>query len=309
MKREYVEEKQDLSNSTSMFSNLHHHPHSSKFQHPSQPQPHHPTATECPPTSQEADSHCRSPNRRRNVIKEDPLAFPPPPPTNDGATIEVVRRPRGRPPGSKNKPKAPVIITGDSSEPTMSPYVLELPPGVDIIESTTRFCRKRNMGLCVLNGNGVVANVILKQPSTTPGATVTFHGRFDILSISATILPPGGLVAGNGLFTLYVAGPQGQVVGGLVVGPLVSAGTIYLIAASFNNPSFHRLQQVDHDQDAAARDGGHDSQKEASGGGDSAAPASGGISMYSYKPSDVIWTPTTRQPQPPPPPPPPPPPY
>ncbi|KAJ6930373.1 hypothetical protein NC652_014023 [Populus alba x Populus x berolinensis] len=43
----------------------------------------------------------------------------------DGATIEVVRRPRGRPPGSKNKPKPPVIITREP-EPAMSPYILEV---------------------------------------------------------------------------------------------------------------------------------------------------------------------------------------
>ncbi|GFP92138.1 putative DNA-binding protein escarola [Phtheirospermum japonicum] len=65
---------------------------------------------------------------------------------SDGATIEVVRRPGGAP-RSKNRPKPPVIVTRDSpSEPSMSPYVLELPPGVDVIESTARFCRKRGTG-------------------------------------------------------------------------------------------------------------------------------------------------------------------
>lgn len=302
MKREFVEDKQE--DHANMFSKLHH----TKFQH-LPPPPHHPSsaAAEYPPTSQEADSHSPSPSpdRHRNAAaKEDPLPYPQRPPSNDGATIEVVRRPRGRPPGSKNKPKPPVIITRDSAEPAMSPYVLELPAGVDIIESTTRFCRKRNMGLCLLNGNGVVTNVTLKQPSTTPGTTVTFHGRFDILSISATILPPGGAAAANGPFALSLAGPQGQVVGGHVVGPLVSAGTIYLVAANFSNPSFHRLQQVDqHDQEESGRDGdGHDSPKSSSGGGGgSVPPTSGGGSMYSYQPADVIWAPATRQPPPPPP--------
>ncbi|KAG8369190.1 hypothetical protein BUALT_Bualt15G0125400 [Buddleja alternifolia] len=210
---------------------------------------------------------------------------PPPPPLNDGATIEAVRRPRGRPAGSKNKPKPPVVITRvDSSEPSMSPYILELPPGVDVIESTARFCRKRNLGLYVLNGNGVVTDVTLKQPnSTTPGATVTFHGRFDILSISATILPAGA-TRGNGLFTISLAGPQGQMVGGLVVGPLVAAATIYLTAATFSNPSFHRLEG----------DG-----REAVSGGDS--ESGGMIPIYSYQSSDVIWAPAARPPSPPPP--------
>lgn len=281
--------------------------HNTKFQHLSQPPHHHSSAdVDYPPTSQEADSHTPSPDRRRNAANEDSLPFPQRPPSNDGATIEVVRRPRGRPPGSKNKPKPPVIITRDSAEPAMSPYVLELPAGVDIIESTTRFCQKRNMGLCLLNGNGAVTNVTLKQPSTTPGTTVTFHGRFDILSISATILPPGSAAAANGPFALSLAGPQGQVVGGHVVGPLVTAGTIYLVAANFSNPSFHRLQQVDHEQEESGRDGGLDSPKSGSGGRSGSLPqTSGGASMYSYQPADVIWAPAARQQQQQPPPPPP----
>ncbi|KAL1546783.1 AT-hook motif nuclear-localized protein 17-like [Salvia divinorum] len=220
----------------------------------------------------------------------------PDPHRSDGATIELLRRSRGRPPGSRNKPKPPVFIT---AEPAMSPYVLELPAGVDIVDSTARFCRRRGVGLCLLSGNGAVVNVTLNQPSATPGATVTFHGRFDILSISATVLPPGAAAAAAaGPFAVSVAGPQGQVVGGHVVGPLISAGTIYLVAVNFSNPSFHRLQQVDLDQEENGRDGDRDSPKTTSGGGSGgAAPTS----MYSYQPNDVVWAPATRY-QPPPPP-------
>ncbi|KAK6130671.1 hypothetical protein DH2020_035573 [Rehmannia glutinosa] len=292
MKREYPEHHHHS-------TPIHHH----KFHLHSQPSPphlRHPTAAAAHDTSEEADSHSPTTHQPTDDPFGFPLPPPPPPQTSDGATIEVVRRPRGRPPGSKNKPKPPVVVTRDASQPSMSPYVLELPAGVDLIESTARFCRRRSIGLCVLNGNGVVSNVTLKQPSTTPGATVTFHGQFEILSISATILPAGILppAEGNGSFTISLAGPQGQVVGGLVVGPLISAGTIYLIAATFNSPSFERLQQAaEHDEAAAAGDGGHGSPQAVSGG------ESGGAPIYSYQPTDVIWAPTARQPQPPPAPP------
>lgn len=134
--------------------NTHHHLHN--FHHPPFQ-----LTRECQ-TSEEADSttHRMSPTDRPDPLNPQPVnAVAPPPPSsaaaaaNDGATIEVVRRPRGRPPGSKNKPKPPVIITRDA-EPSMSPYILEIPTGVDIINSITKFCRKRNMGLCVLNGSG-----------------------------------------------------------------------------------------------------------------------------------------------------------
>lgn len=209
---------------------------------------------------------------------------------SDGATIELLRRPRGRPPGSRNKPKPPVFVTRDSNN--MSPYVLELPGGVDIVDSTARFCGKRSVGLCLLSANGAVANVTLRQPS--PGATVTFHGRFDILSISATVLPPGATAAAAaGPFAVTVAGPQGQVVGGHVVGPLVSAGTIYLVGVNFTNPSFHRLQPVD------GQEGDRDSPETNSGSGSGGPPPT---SLYSYPQNDVVWAPATRH-QPPPPPP------
>lgn len=198
----------------------------------------------------------------------------------------------------------------------MSPYILEIPTGVDIINSVTKFCRKRNMGLCVLNGSGTVTNVTLRQPSTTPVSTVTFHGRFDILSISATVVQPNANIpSNNGIangFTISLAGPQGQVVGGGVVGPLVTAGTVYLIAATFNGPSFHRLpaeEELARNNSGGGNEDGSSPQQhaEVSGGGDgghppsTTAPESCGMSMYScHLPSDVIWAPTARQPQPPP---------
>ncbi|KAK4359138.1 hypothetical protein RND71_021367 [Anisodus tanguticus] len=305
-------------------SHHHHNPHHQQHQH--QPNFHHPAfqlTRECQ-TSEEADSttHRMSPTDGPDPLNPQPVSVivPPqhPPPSssaNDGATIEVVRRPRGRPPGSKNKPKPPVIITRDA-EPSMSPYILEIPIGVDIINSITKFCRKRNMGLCVLNGSGTVTNITLRQPSTTPVSTVTFHGRFDILSISATIVQPNASVpSNNGIangFTISLAGPQGRVVGGGVVGPLVTAGTVYLIAATFNGPSFHRLPVEEELARSYSEGGGGEHQSPphtaVSGGGDSghapsttAAPESCGMSMYScHLPSDVIWAPTARQPPPPP---------
>lgn len=353
MKREYVLEeknknKDHSSNTNTMFGKLHHHQNQSPqhFQHHHQQQQqqhlqqhqhqhqqhnfHHPAfqlTRECQ-TSEEADSttHRMSPTNRNDTLNPQPVNAVAPPPQqqqqppssagNDGATIEVVRRPRGRPPGSKNKPKPPVIITRDA-EPSMSPYILEIPTGVDIINSITKFCRKRNMGLCVLNGSGTVTNVTLRQPSTTPVSTVTFHGRFDLLSISATVVQPNASVpSNNGIangFTISLAGPQGQVVGGGVIGPLVTAGTVYLIAATFNGPSYHRLpaeeELVRNNSGGGNEDGSSPPHAEVSGGDSghppsTTAPETCGMSMYScHLPSDVIWAPTARQPQPPPPPP------
>lgn len=311
MKGEFVDHHQENKDSgSSMFTKIQlpHHPY---HHHPAPPHPafHQPLTI----AADEADNPASpSGGDRKERITPQPvsalLATGGSSGGNDGATIEVIRRPRGRPPGSKNKPKPPVIITRDS-EPTMSPYILEVPAGVDLVDSVTRFCRNRNMGLCVLNGSGTVSNVTLRQPSTNPGATVTFHGRFDILSISATVVPPSASFMYNGTgsaFTISLAGPQGQVVGGAVVGPLLSAGTVYLISATFNNPSYYRFPSEDETRNSGGggsggSEGRHPSPQTAvSGGGESSAAAP--ESMYScHLPSDVIWAPTARQPPPPPP--------
>ncbi|XP_057974936.1 AT-hook motif nuclear-localized protein 17-like [Malania oleifera] len=300
MKGEYVEAKND----NNMFAKLHpqhHHHHHHKFSHVLLPPSPFPIARECH-NSEEDDSRSSGgapggsapPSAAPSSSRGGKSAEG----TGDGATIEVVRRPRGRPPGSKNKPKPPVIITRDS-DPPMSPYILEVPGGVDVVEAIARFSRRRNVGLCVLTGSGTVANVTLRQPSTTPGATVTFHGRFDILSISATFMPPAAssqLPSSTGGFTISLAGPQGQIVGGLVAGPLLAAGTVYVIAASFNNPSYQRLPAEDEVGNSVS---GNDGQSPPGASADSGHPPAPEMPMYSCPlGSDVIWAPTARQPPP-----------
>lgn len=312
MKGEYGDTKSETTQN--MFSKLHHHTNNNNNNNP-QHHHHHPQQQfhhqfsnpfQITPVSRECQQPQTSEEDTSSGTATKPLISDPNNPiSGDGATIEVVRRPRGRPPGSKNKPKPPVIITRDS-EPAMSPYILEVPGGSDIVDAVSRFSCRKNIGLVILTGSGTVANVTLRQPSSTPGATVTFHGRFDILSISATFLPQTTATGPipNG-FTISLAGPQGQIVGGLVAGALIAAGTVYIIAASFNNPSYHRLPVEDVEAPRNSVSGGEAQSPPLSTGGESGghAPAqSCGMAMYScHLPTDVIWAPTARQPPPPPP--------
>uniref|UniRef100_J3M0W0 PPC domain-containing protein n=1 Tax=Oryza brachyantha TaxID=4533 RepID=J3M0W0_ORYBR len=78
------------------------------------------------------------------------------------------------------------------------------------------------------------------QPSAPAGAVVTLHGRFEILSLSGSFLPPPAPPGATSL-TIFLAGGQGQVVGGNVVGALYAAGPVIVIAASFANVAYERL--------------------------------------------------------------------
>ncbi|KAK6783213.1 hypothetical protein RDI58_021010 [Solanum bulbocastanum] len=158
---------------------------------------------------------------------------------------EISRRPRGRPSGSKNKPKPPIIITRDSAN-ALRTHVMEIADGCDIMESISNFARRRQRGVCIMSGTGIVTNVNLRQPAS-PGAIVTLHGRFEILSLAGSFLPPPAPPAASGL-TIYLAGGQGQVVGGSVVGALMASGPVVIMSTSFSNAAYERLPLEEDDQ-------------------------------------------------------------
>ncbi|GMN32509.1 hypothetical protein TIFTF001_003702 [Ficus carica] len=177
---------------------------------------------------------------------------------------KMTRRPRGRPAGSKNKPKPPIIITRDSAN-ALRTHVMEIADGCDIIESVTTFARRRQRGVCIMSGTGTVTNVTLRQPAS-PGAIVTLHGRFEILSLAGSFLPPPAPPAATGL-TIYLAGGQGQVVGGSVVGTLIASGPVVVMAASFSNAAYERLPLEEDDQPQLPLQGGSSGGVGSPGGG------------------------------------------
>lgn len=176
----------------------------------------------------------------------------------DGAIDPSNRRPRGRPPGSKNKPKPPIFVTRDSPNALRS-HVMEVASGTDIADSIAQFSRKKQRGVCVMSASGTVMNVTLRQPSA-PGSVMALQGRFEILSLTGAFLPGPAPPGSTGL-TVYLAGGQGQVVGGSVVGSLVASGPVMVIAATFSNATYERLP-VEEEEEA-----------------DSVAPGLGGVGV------------------------------
>uniref|UniRef100_A0A0D9XAZ0 AT-hook motif nuclear-localized protein n=1 Tax=Leersia perrieri TaxID=77586 RepID=A0A0D9XAZ0_9ORYZ len=170
----------------------------------------------------------------------------------DGGAV-VTRRPRGRPPGSKNKPKPPIFVTRDSPNALRS-HVMEVAAGADVADSIARFARRRQRGVCVLSGAGDVTDVTLRAPG---GAVVALRGRLEILSLAGTFLPGPAPPGSTGL-TVYLAGGQGQVVGGCVVGTLTAAGPVMVIASTFANATYERLPLEEEDDEAGGGGGqGH----------------------------------------------------
>lgn len=164
-----------------------------------------------------------------------------------GSSGSSGRRPRGRPLGSKNKPKTPIVVTKESPNSLRS-HILEIKSGSDIVESISAFSRRQNCGVSVLSGSGVVADVTFRQPAA-PGGVVTLQGRFEILSLTGAFLPAPSPPGATGLI-VYLAGGQGQVVGGAAVGPLAASGPVMVVAATFGNATYERLPLEDEETEA-----------------------------------------------------------
>ncbi|PPS16108.1 hypothetical protein GOBAR_AA04486 [Gossypium barbadense] len=93
---------------------------------------------------------------------------------NSGAGDLVARRPRGRPPGSKNKPKPPVIITRESAN-TLRAHILEVGNGCDVFDCIANYARRKAVR---------VTNVSIRQPAIWK----YYHFRCSFLPPPA---PPG----------------------------------------------------------------------------------------------------------------------
>ncbi|KAJ4969198.1 hypothetical protein NE237_015899 [Protea cynaroides] len=128
--------------------------------------------------------------------------------------------------------------------------LLNVAGGADIADSVAQFARRRQCGVCVFGGIGTVANITLRQPAA-PGEVMTLHGCFEILSLTGSFLPPQALLGLSGL-TVNLAGAQGQVVGGKVVGTFVAEGPVRVIACTFSNVIYERLPLEDNHDNGSA---------------------------------------------------------
>ncbi|KAF7831490.1 AT-hook motif nuclear-localized protein 28-like [Senna tora] len=153
------------------------------------------------------------------------LNFPPP------------KKHRGRPRGSKNKPKPPITIIREVDDKALKPVIIEISAGSDVVEELIYFAQRHEMGLTVLSGSGSVTNVTLHQPfpHTSP---LTLHGTFTLLSLSGT----------------YILRNQGQVFGGVIAGRIIATSSVVVVATLCKNLVHHKLPHNNGSDDVVAAD-------------------------------------------------------
>ncbi|KAJ9152633.1 hypothetical protein P3X46_026180 [Hevea brasiliensis] len=141
------------------------------------------------------------------------------------------KRNRGRPPGSG---KRQLDALGGVGGVGFTPHVITVKAGEDIASKIMAFSQQGPRTVCILSANGAICNVTLRQPAMS-GGTVTYEGRFEIISLSGSFLlsENNGSRNQTGGLSVSLAGSDGRVLGGGVAGMLMAASPVQVIVGSF----------------------------------------------------------------------------
>ncbi|KAH0641441.1 AT-hook motif nuclear-localized protein 1-like [Solanum tuberosum] len=151
------------------------------------------------------------------------------------------KRGKIRPVGLVSKPHMPKLEVENSGEwvscsvgANFTPHIITVNTGEDVTMKIISFSQQGPRAICILSANGVISSVTLRQPDSS-GGTLTYEGRFEILSLTGSFMPSetGGMRNRSGGMSVSLASPDGRVVGGGVAGLLVAAGPVQIVVGSF----------------------------------------------------------------------------
>ncbi|CAL9047962.1 AT-hook motif nuclear-localized protein 1-like [Musa acuminata AAA Group] len=171
--------------------------------------------------------------------------------TPAAAVGAAIKRGRGRPVGLVSKsPRYGLDFEplGDmvacSAGTNFTPHIITVASGEDVTMKIISFSQQGSRAICILSANGVISNVTLRQPDSS-GGTLTYEGRFELLSLSGSFMPTenGGTRSRSGGLSVSLASPDGRVVGGGVAGLLVAASPVQVVVGSFV-PSYQMEQKI-----------------------------------------------------------------
>ncbi|KEH29956.1 AT hook motif DNA-binding family protein [Medicago truncatula] len=161
------------------------------------------------------------------------------------------KKPKGRPIGSKNKAKAPIIVK-ENTDNLMELIVIEIPKGNDVVETLINLSLYRQAGITVLSASGLVSNVtflhpILRTPNFPTKGTYKMTSLFGTYMNATYGRVPPQLIAEPACssFSIYVKANYGNYVfGGIVGGKVKAAGAVFITATLLKNPEFHRVAVI-----------------------------------------------------------------
>ncbi|KAJ0968731.1 hypothetical protein J5N97_021608 [Dioscorea zingiberensis] len=131
-----------------------------------------------------------------------------------------------------------------SAGTNFTPHMITVAAGEDVTMKIISFSQQGPRAICILSANGVISNVTLRQPDSS-GGTLTYEGRFELLSLSGSFMPTdnGGTRSRHGGMSVSLASPDGRVVGGCLAGLLVAASPVQVVVGSFI-PGYQMEQKI-----------------------------------------------------------------
>lgn len=175
------------------------------------------------------------------ALSPKPISSSAPPPVID---FSAEKRGKVKPASSVSKTKFEVENLGEwvacSVGANFTPHIITVNTGEDVTMKIISFSQQGPRAICILSANGVISSVTLRQPDSS-GGTLTYEGRFEILSLSGSFMPSdsGGTRSRSGGMSVSLASPDGRVVGGGVAGLLVAAGPVQVVVGSFLTGNQH----------------------------------------------------------------------
>ncbi|KAH7851785.1 hypothetical protein Vadar_016448 [Vaccinium darrowii] len=160
---------------------------------------------------------------------------------------------------------------GWSSGVGFTPHVITIAAGEDVSSKIMSFSQSGTQAISILSANGTISNVTLRQAATV-GGSVTYEGRFEILSLSGSYMvsESGGQRSRTGGLSVLLAGPDGRVLGGGVAGLLTAAAPCAgqeLKAPIQAEPLAAAPPRVNHGASAGGSPASRGTLSESSGGG------------------------------------------
>ncbi|KAH9622235.1 hypothetical protein KSS87_013052 [Heliosperma pusillum] len=115
-----------------------------------------------------------------------------------------------------------------------TPHIITALAGEDVTMKVMSFSQQGPRAICILSANGVISSVTLRQPNSS-GGTLTYEGRFEILSLTGSFMPSesGGIKNRSGGMSVSLANSDGRVIGGSVAGLLIAASPVQIVVGSF----------------------------------------------------------------------------
>ncbi|KAI3804222.1 hypothetical protein L1987_25607 [Smallanthus sonchifolius] len=153
-------------------------------------------------------------------------------PTGSGGEFQAEKKKKRK----MNSYEKSNLSLGDqvTSGGSFTPHMVTVNPGEDVTSKIISFSKYGPRAICVLSALGIISHVTLRQANSS-GGTVTYEGRFEILSLSGSFTPGevGGISSREGGMSIALSSPDGRVVGGLLGGLLTAAGPVQVVVASF----------------------------------------------------------------------------